>query len=68
MTDHGEPTQAQKIAARFEQMTPADKLRVAAGLLEKGDYDPARIIIKRIGDELTLLKLFPQPTTERPDR
>jgi hypothetical protein len=48
----------ESLARRVEAMTPADKLRLAAGLIEQGEYATARIIAQRVTDELALVLLM----------
>jgi len=49
-------TKLQALADEIIAMTPAGKLRVAAGLLEQGMDGMARMIIRLVSDELLLLK------------
>lgn len=41
-------------------MPPADQLRLAAGLIDKGKSDLAEPIVRNIADELTALRMFGQ--------
>ena len=47
-----------KIKKELEAMTPANQLRVAAGLIEQGDYSIAETIAGNIVDELRALRLL----------
>lgn len=51
-------TKVEQLVADLKKRTPADQLRVAAGLLERGDFETGRLIAKSVVDEITLLKLF----------
>lgn len=52
-------SKGEALAAKLLEMRPADRLRLAAGLIEQGDLESARIIAKTVVEELTLIKLFP---------
>ena len=59
MTD---PTTVSALAAQVKALSPADRLRLAATLIERGNYAVARPIVASVSDELTILTLFgPQP-------
>ena len=51
-------SKVQELADRVNKMTGADQLRLAAGLLDKGDAETAAILIQRVSDELALIKLL----------
>lgn len=57
MTDEARK-KVEALAERVKALTPADKLRLAAGLLEQGLYDQARPIIQQVSDDLALLKFL----------
>jgi hypothetical protein len=43
---------------RIENMTPADRLRVAAGCIDQGQYEIAETIAGQIVDELRAVRLL----------
>jgi hypothetical protein len=43
---------------RIENLSPADRLRVAAGCLDQGEYDIAETLASNIVDELRALRLL----------
>lgn len=45
-------TNLEKLAAEVEDLTPADKLRLAAGLLEGGSAKLAHTLVERVSLEL----------------
>jgi len=51
-------SKVEQLVANLKKQTPADQLRVAAALLERGDFETGRLIAKSVVDEITLLKLF----------
>lgn len=51
-------TKVEQLVADLKKQTPSDQLRIAAGLLERGEFETARLIAKSVVDEITLLKLF----------
>jgi hypothetical protein len=53
---------------RILAMPPADQLRVAAGLIDKGKSDLAEPIVRNIADELTALRMFGQLKADRAGR
>ena len=47
-----------KLKAELEKLSPGDKLRVAAGLIDKGSYALAETIAGNIVDELRAVRLL----------
>lgn len=43
---------------RILEMPPADRLRLAAELIDRGSYAHAEPIVRHVADELTALRLF----------
>lgn len=50
--------QTEALATEIEKLTPADKLRLAAGFIERGQHRIAEVLTKRVADELTYVRLF----------
>jgi len=48
----------QALRAQVEAMSPANRLRLAAGLIEARKYDLAEVIAGNVVDELKLLQLL----------
>lgn len=51
-------TKVEALAAKVRTMSPPDRLRLAAGLIEQGRMDLARTLIVGVKLELDALKLF----------
>lgn len=49
------------LKARLEKLSPANRLIVAAGLIEAKKYDLAEVIARNVVDELCALRLFKKP-------
>ncbi len=47
-----------KLKAQIESMTPGDRLRVCAGLIDKGEYDIAETLTANVVDELRLVRML----------
>lgn len=43
---------------RLEEMSPGDRLRVAAGCIDKGEYEIAETLTGQIVDELRAVRLL----------
>ena len=43
---------------KIENMTPGDRLRLCAGLIEKGEYDIAETLTSQVVDELRAVRLL----------
>lgn len=39
-------SKAEQLVADLKKQTPADQLRIAAGLLDRGEFETARVIAK----------------------
>lgn len=49
---------ADEIAEKIKALSPADRLRLAADMIDKGRYSLARPIVKTIGYELDAVHLL----------
>jgi hypothetical protein len=47
-----------KLKAEIEALSPGDRLRIAAGLIDKGKYKLAETIAGNVVDELRALRLL----------
>lgn len=47
-----------KLKAQMEAMSPGDQLRLAAGLIEQGEYALAETVAGRVVDELRAVRLL----------
>ena len=47
-----------KLKAQIENMTPPDRLRLCAGLIEQGQYDIAETLVGNVVDELRAVRLL----------
>jgi hypothetical protein len=47
-----------KLKAKLEGLSPGDRLRVAAGLIDEGAYDIAETLADNVVDELRALRLL----------
>ncbi len=47
-----------KLKAKIESLSPADRLRLCAGLIEQGKYDIAETLVGNVVDELRALRLL----------
>jgi hypothetical protein len=48
----------QDLHDRVVVLSPADQLRLAAGLLEGGVYNVAEVIVRKVADELAALQIL----------
>jgi hypothetical protein len=57
--EHGAPAMtAEELAKKIGELSPANRLRLAAEMIDKGQYSLARPIIKTIGYELDAVHLL----------
>jgi hypothetical protein len=54
-------TDVAALADTVKALSAADQLRLAAGLIERGEYDTAEAVIRLASDALALRRLFPNP-------
>ena len=52
------PSPGEKLAEEIKALSPSDRLRVAAGLIERGKYDMAEVLTKMVADELAAYRLL----------
>jgi len=48
----------EQIAARVKALSPANRLRLAAGLLDAREDDLAALVARQVCDEIDFVKLF----------
>jgi len=54
--------ETEALATEIEKLTPANKLRLAAGFIERGQHRIAEVLAKRVADELAFVRLFGKST------
>lgn len=47
-----------RLKAQIEAMSPGDRLRLCAGLIERGEYDIAETLVGNVVDELRAVRLL----------
>ena len=47
-----------KLKAQIESMSPGDRLRVCAGLIDRGEYEIAETLAGNVVDELRAVRLL----------
>lgn len=52
------PANVEALAERVKKMTGADRLRLAAGLIDRGALDVAEPIVRMVADDLAALRLL----------